>query len=297
MDLPPAWRALITDYSAHLAKERGLSPHTVRAYAGDLAQLAGAVGRRPDEVTLAALRGWLAGLTDASAAPATIQRRVACVRGFYGWAVREGHLAEDPAVRLVGPRRPRRLPKVPTSEAMTELLDAASSGIDDDGPLAARDAALLEVLYSSGLRVSELVSLRLSDVDRDRRSVSVVGKGGKERSVPLGAPALGALDAWLVRRPEVATPASPDTVFLGARGGHLDARVARRVVHQATGPGEGVGPHAIRHAMATHLVEGGADLRSVQEMLGHASVATTEIYTHVSAQRLRDAYRQAHPRA
>ena len=298
MDLAPGWDALIDEYRSHLTAERGLSVHTVRAYTSDLTELAAQVAVPPSAVTLGGLRGWLAAMADAEAAPATVQRRVACVRGFFAWAAREGHVAADPAARLKAPKRGRRLPKVLSADAMAEVLDGAEVRAAEEGSaIAVRDAALLEILYSSGLRVSELVGLRLRDVDGERRAVMVLGKGGKERTVPLGAPALAALEAWLVRRPELAGPASPDTIFLGERGGALDPRVARRVVHAATGPGEGVGPHALRHAMATHLVEGGADLRSVQEMLGHASVATTQIYTHVTSERLNQAYRQAHPRA
>lgn len=301
MELSAGWRALIEEYAAHLASGRGLSEHTVRAYSTDLRELAAAVEVEPGKVTLSRLRGWLADMSEAGAASSTIQRRVASVRGFFAWAAGEGLVGNDPATRLKAPKRGRRLPKVPTGAAIGDTLGAAEARVVEEGdPLALRDLALVEVLYSSGLRVSELCALGLGDVDRGRRSVTVLGKGGKQRTVPLGVPALTALDAWLGRRSEVATPASPDTVFLGARGGALDPRVARRVVHEATraaGPGAEVGPHALRHAMATHLIEGGADLRSVQEMLGHASVATTQIYTHVTTERLRAAYRQAHPRA
>ena len=177
------------------------------------------------------------------------------------------------------------------------MLDAAAT---DDSPLGIRNAAILEVLYSSGLRVGELCGLDLPDIDRDRRLARVLGKGNKQRSVPLGLPALRALDAWLLRRGELAGDSSGVAVFLGERGGRLDQRVARRVVHQAmraVPEAPDIGPHGLRHAMATHLLEGGADLRSVQEMLGHASLATTQIYTRVTSERLRRVYQQAHPRA
>ncbi len=301
MEPSPGWRALIEEYAAHLDADRGLSAHTVRAYTGDLRELATHLQREAAAVTLPALRGWLADLTDEGAASATIQRRVASVRGFFSWAEGEGHLAADPAARLKAPRKTRRLPKVPSGEALNATFGSAETRASEEGDaVALRDLALLEVLYSSGLRVSEACALRLRDVDRDRRSLTVLGKGGKERTVPVGVSALAAVDAWLSRRPEVARPDSPDTVFLGARGGSMDPRVVRRVVHEATraaGPGAEIGPHGLRHAMATHLIEGGADLRSVQEMLGHSSVATTQIYTHVTTERLRTAYRQAHPRA
>ncbi len=300
MELLPGWDALLDEYAAHLASERGLSPHTVRAYRADLVELARHADVEPPRMTLSRLRGWLAAMTDAGAATTTVQRRVAAVRGFFGWASREGHHAADPAARLKAPRTGRSLPRVLPESAVAEALEGVEHRVEEEGDaVAARDLALVELLYSSGLRVSEACTLRLGAVDRERRSVTVLGKGGKERTVPLGLPALRALDAWLARRPELVTADSGDAVFLGSRGGPLDPRVARRVVHAATdgNPGGGVGPHGLRHAMATHLIEGGADLRSVQEMLGHASVATTQIYTHVSSERLRNAYRKAHPRA
>lgn len=297
MKLAPGWSTLLEEYREQLAVDRGLSQHTVRAYEVDLHEMAEFVGVVPGEVTLTLLRSWLAAMTEHEAAPATMARRVASVRGFFAWATREGWLSADPALRLKGPRKQQRLPKVLPADTVDEVLDGAAARAADEGPVAVRDLAILEVLYSSGLRVSELVALRQADLDWERRCLRVFGKGGKERVVPLGQPALKALDAWLAVRPQLAKPTSPDTIFLGARGGRLDPRVARRVVHAATGPGEGIGPHGLRHAMATHLVEGGADLRSVQEMLGHSSVATTQIYTHVTSERLREAYRQAHPRA
>lgn len=301
MELPPGWAVLLEDYAEHLAAERGLSQHTVRAYSSDLRDLATFTDVEPGRVTLGRLRAWLGSMGDDGAAPASLQRRVACARGFFAWAAREGIIATDPSARLKAPKQQRRLPKVPLSATVTEVMAAAEERVaQTQDPIAVRDLAIVELLYSSGLRVSELCSLQLSDVDRDRRAVSVLGKGGKQRTVPLGAPALRAIDAWLRVRGLVSTPSSPPQVFLGVRGGALDPRVARRVVRDATaaaGPGAEVGPHGLRHAMATHLLEGGADLRSVQEMLGHASVATTQIYTHVTSERLRDSFRQAHPRA
>lgn len=305
MELAPGWSALLDEYAAHLDAERGLSPHTVRAYRGDLVELARNADVEPGRITLARLRRWLSSMADDGAAPATIQRRVACVRGFFSWAAAEGYLAEDPASRLTAPKRRQRLPRVPGRADVMTGLDSletrvAEAGNDPQRAVARRDLALVEVLYSSGLRVSEACALRLCDVDRERRSLTVLGKGGKQRTVPLGVPALRALDAWLTSRPVMVHDSSPDTVFLGERGGALDPRVARRVVHAATGAAghtAETGPHGLRHAMATHLIEGGADLRSVQEMLGHSSVATTQIYTHVTSERLRQAYKQAHPRA
>lgn len=295
-----AWEGLLAEYEEHLRADRGLSGHTVRAYLVDLRDLA-AHAPDPRSVTLAVLRSWLAGMVSEGVAAATIQRRVACIRGFFAWARREGFVDADPAARLQAPKRGRRLPKVITRSAVDEVMDAAAARLaEGEEPIAARDLAIVELLYSSGLRVSELVGIRTPDVDLDGRVVRVMGKGGKERVVPIGVPAARAIGQWLRRRPEVATEMSPDRLFLGARGGALDPRVARRAVHAATaaaGPGAEIGPHGLRHAMATHLLDGGADLRSVQEMLGHSSVATTQVYTHVSSERLREAFRQAHPRA
>lgn len=292
------WEDAIAQYHDHLVADRGLSRHTVRAYLGDLRALAGFAPAGPAAVSLQGLRAWLAQLVDDGAAPATLQRRVACVRGFFAWAAAEGWAPHDPASRLRSPKRERRLPTVPTAAAVTESLAATQARVEEEGPLAARDLALVELLYSSGLRVSEACGLRVDQLDAERGTARVLGKGGKERSVPVGGPARRALAAWLAQRPCIATPDSPPLVFLGARGGALDPRVARRVVHAATrAAGSDTGPHGLRHAMATHMLEGGADLRSVQEILGHASVATTQVYTHVSSERLRDAFRQAHPRA
>lgn len=293
------WEALIADYAAHLQRERGRSGHTVRAYVSDLESLAGITGMPAPQIRLPDIRAWLATLADDGAAAATLQRRVACVRGFFAWAAREGHVAQDPALRLKAPRRPRRLPEVPSVAGVAESLAGLQAHVQEEGgPLAVRDLALLELLYASGLRISEACGLLIDDVDMERSTVRVRGKGNKERVVPMGAPAATALAAWLDVRDQLVTGGSPSTVFLGQRGGALDPRVARRVVHRATaGSGHDVSPHGLRHAMATHLLGGGADLRSVQEMLGHASVGTTQLYTHVTDERVREAFRQAHPRA
>ena len=295
-----AWDGLLDEYDEHIRSDRGLSEHTARAYRADLEHLAAHV-EDPRQVTLPRLRAWLADMVHRGMAPSTIQRRVACVRGFFAWAEREGVVESNPAERLQAPKRSRKLPNVLSQAAIDEVMRAAITRLaESDEAVAARDLAIIELLYSSGLRVAELVGIGLDDIDLDERTVRVMGKGGKERAVPLGIPAAQALRGWLARRPEIATAQSPDRLFLGVRGGALDPRVARRVVHDATaaaGPGAEIAPHGLRHAMATHLLDGGADLRSVQEMLGHASVATTQIYTHVSQERLREAFRQAHPRA
>ncbi len=294
---PVAWDALLGQYEDHLRLGRRLSANTVKAYTTDLHQMASMIGVPAQQVTLQLLRGWLAALLEAGAASSTIQRRVAAARGFFAWTTEQSLITEDPSVRLRSPKKSRRLPVVPARGDVEEAM-ASTQARAEEGPLAVRDLAILEVLYAGGIRVAELCSLELGDVDDERGLLRVVGKGDKERTVPLGAPARRALTAWRSVRPLVAGPGSSSALFLGARGSRIDQRVVRRVVHEATSAsGSEVGPHGLRHAMATHLLEGGADLRSVQEILGHASVATTQIYTHVSAERLRAAYRQAHPRA
>lgn len=293
------WDVLLEDYRIYLTKERNLSPHSVRAYDSDLRSLRDALEMPVDQVGLADIRAWLAQLVDDGTAASSISRKVACIRGFFAWGYREGHLANDPALRLQAPKRRRGLPEVPSTDQLTDALDGlAARAAEQGGAVAVRDRALVELLYASGLRVSEICELPINGVDLDRATVVVRGKGNKERSVPMGAMAVAALRAWFQVRAQLATDTSPDLVFLGVRGGPLNPRVARRIVHAATTDQDhGVGPHALRHAMATHLLAGGADLRSVQEMLGHATVATTQIYTHVSDDRLRDAFTRAHPRA
>lgn len=299
------WGRLLTDYRSHLAGERHLSEHTVRAYLGDLSALREHLAAHGvdsvSEVSIHELRGWLAGLQQEGAARATIGRRASVVRNFFRWALRQGHIAADPSLRLASPRARRALPVVLEREQATALMaEAQVRAAEQEGPLGVRDVALLEMLYGSGLRVAELCALDLSSIDRDRRLVRVHGKGDKDRMVPVGVPALRAVDCWLQRRGELAGPASGSALFLGARGSRIDPRVVRRLVHRHLGlvaDAPDLGPHGLRHAMATHLLEGGADLRSVQEMLGHSSLATTQIYTHVTSERLQQAFRQAHPRA
>lgn len=292
-----AWDSLLREYEEYLALSRHLSVNSVRAYMANLRQLVTALDVPVRDVTLQSLRLWLADLMEAGAASATIQRRVAAVRGFFAWATEQSLMEVDPAARLRSPKRTRRLPVVPGRRNVDDAIRSTQAR-SEEGPLAVRDVAILEVLYGGGVRVAELCGLDLQDVDEERGTVRVVGKGDRERSIPLGAPAHRAVAAWRAVRPQVAVPDFTDALFLGARGGRIDPRVVRRMVHEATrAGGSEVAPHGLRHAMATHLLEGGADLRSVQEILGHASVATTQMYTHVSAERLRAAFRQAHPRA
>jgi integrase/recombinase XerC len=207
----------------------------------------------------------------------------------------------DPSVRLASPRRDRTLPGVLRANEADELLAVAAVAADDGDALHLRDLAALELLYGSGIRVGELVALDVGDVDLERRTVRVLGKGGKERVVPFGVPAATALTAWLAEgRPQLAKDGSGAALLLGRRGRRADQRQVREAVHRLVAHvahADDVGPHGLRHSAATHLLEGGADLRAVQELLGHATLATTQIYTHVSVERLRTTYEQAHPRA
>ncbi len=254
-----------------------------------------------DALDLALLRSWLAGMSSAGLARSTLARRASAARTFTAWAVRSGRMSSDPATRLQAPRRDRHLPTVLRTDQAARLLDLAALRADDAEPVHLRDHAALELLYGTGIRVGELVGLDVDDVDRGRRTVRVLGKGARERVVPYGVPAERALRAWVERgRPRLVTKGSGPALLLGARGGRWDQRQVRDVVHRLMDElGEDVdgGPHSLRHSAATHLLEGGADLRSVQEMLGHASLATTQVYTHVSVDRLRRTFRQAHPRA
>lgn len=303
---PPAaeFAAIAEAFAAYLRSERDRSEHTVRAYAGDVASLLRHLQRRGHHdlsaLDVGVLRSWLAGQRTTGRARATLARRASAARVFTAWAHRAGLLDVDVGAQLASARRPQRLPEVLRAGEMSALLDGVS-GAAGDGPLVLRDRAVLEVLYATGIRVSELTGLDVDDVDDERRVVRVLGKGRKERSVPYGAPAAAALDAWLVHgRTALARPVAGAALFVGARGGRLGVRAVRELVHRwlRTVPeAPDVGPHGFRHSAATHLLEGGADLRSVQELLGHASPDTTQIYTHVSVDRLRRAYRQAHPRA
>jgi integrase/recombinase XerC len=298
--------AAIDGYTRHLELDRGFSAHTVRAYRTDLADLAQfAASTGVDDtsaIDLELLRGWLWRGSTAGLAKSTLARRSAAARGFTKWLTTTSVVPADPGHRLKAPRPERHLPRVLTRTQIDGLLDDLAALADTGDPVALRDHALIEVLYASALRVSELVEARLADLDRDRMTLRVLGKGGKERVVPFGIPARRALDRYLddARHALLAGRDDPGTIFVGARGARLGTRtvyelVARLLVDL---PGSGpAGPHALRHTAATHLLDGGADLRAVQELLGHASLATTQIYTHVSAERLKDAYRLAHPRA
>ncbi|MBP1781460.1 integrase/recombinase XerC [Micromonospora sp. HB375] len=313
-ELPASMREAVDDFADHLSRVRNRSVHTVRAYVTDLVSLLDHAVRMGcaelPELDLAVLRSWLAKQRTMGAARTTMARRAAAARTFSAWAHRTGLLADDIAAPLASPRARRELPTVLRADQAAALMEAArpadapqpegAPGADTPEAVLLRDRLLLELLYGTGVRISEACGLDVTDVDQGRRVVRVLGKGGRERSVPYGVPAQRALDAWLsVGRPTLATPGSGRALLLGARGGRLNPTTARRIVADWT---EAAGvprvtPHGLRHSAATHLLEGGADLRAVQELLGHSSLASTQIYTHVSVERLRAAYRQAHPRA
>lgn len=299
--LPELMRDAVDDFADHLARVDNRSAHTVRAYVGDVVSLldhAALMGcATPGDIDIAVLRSWLAKLRTLGAARTSLARRAASARTFSAWAHRAGRLATDVGAQLASPKAHRDLPAVLRADQAETLVSAPG---EEASPVLLRDRALLELLYATGIRVSELCGLDVADVDRGRRVVRVLGKGGKERSVPYGLPAEGAIDDWLrLGRGALSGPSSGDALLLGARGGRLQPTIARRIV---SGYARAAGlphtsPHGLRHSAATHLLEGGADLRAVQELLGHASLSSTQIYTHVSVERLRAAYRQAHPRA
>lgn len=287
----------IEDFAEHQLLVRGRSQATVRSYRSDLLDLARSVSTF-DDLTLNALRTWLATAVAEGKSRATLARRTASARAFTAWAVRAGHLDTDVAARLASPKINRPLPDVLTDRQADLLVTEPTEA--DDSPEAVRDAAMLELLYASGMRVAELCGLDTGDLDLTRRTARVTGKGNKQRTVPFGESAAAAVRDWIDHaRPELDHGDGGAALFLGSRGGRIDPRQVRRVVEKsaaATGAGR-VSPHDLRHSAATHMIEGGADLRVVQEMLGHSSLQTTQIYTHVSAQRLKDVFAQAHPRA
>jgi len=303
--LSEAWAKALSDYERHLVAERDLSTHSVRAYLTDLESLATHAERlgvtEPSQLTIRTLRSWLANLQTLGRARTTMARRATSARVFTSWLARTGRSASDAGALLASPKARRELPAALTQGEMRAVLDTALESLSDEGPQGLRDLAILELLYATGIRVGELTGIDIDDLDTGRRVVRVFGKGRKERSVPYGVPASDALSLWLERgRPAMVQKASGSAAFLGARGGRIDQRAVRRIVHERLAAVEGgpdLGPHGLRHTAATHLLEGGADLRSVQEILGHASLGTTQIYTHVSNERLRSAYKLAHPRA
>lgn len=295
--LPGPWEAAVEAFAHHVSMEQGRSPNTVVAYVRDaraVAEYCADHGILPDDVALTVLRRYLAHLAEQGYARATVARRASVTRSFFGLLARDGIVERDPAHLLGTPKQSRTLPRVLRPDQVVALLERP----DRHTPTGLRDRALLELLYSSGCRVSELCGLDIADVELGDRLVRLLGKGSKERLVPLGEPAVERLEAYLRSgRPEL-SPAEP-ALFLNTHGDRLGTRDARTVVERtarAAGLGH-VTPHTLRHSYATHLLEGGADLRTVQELLGHASLATTQRYTHLSRGRLQEIYTQAHPRA
>lgn len=301
-----ALEQVASEYASYLEKERTLSVHTIRAYLGDLESFFEHLERLGNEdlasVDIAQVRSWLATQQVRGGARTTLSRRAVSIRLFTKWATKKGYIPKDIAANLATPKAHKKLPGVLTvADASTAMESLAVRAAEEETPISLRDVAIMEILYASGARVSELCGLDIDDVDYQRNTIRVMGKGRKERTIPLGIPAINALNAWMKDgRPSIATEKSERAIFLGTRGKRIDQRAVRTLVYETLEALEGVermGPHALRHSAATHLLEGGADLRTVQEILGHSSLATTQIYTHVSTERLQKAFKQAHPRA
>jgi integrase/recombinase XerC len=304
-ELPPAFEHALAGFGRYLEAERARSAHTRRAYLSDLRSLleyAASEGLTDlPSLDLGTFRGWLGAQSQAGMSRSTLARRSATARSFTTWAFREELIKVDPALRLRAPKAEKSLPGVLQPQQLVRLLRRMEEAAAEGSPVPVRNRAMVEVLYATGLRVGELAGLDVDDLNPDRRTLRVIGKGNKERTVPYGVPAAVAIDDWLRRgRPLLATGQSGPALFLGSRGNRVDQRQVRTVVKElfeALGDTSATGPHALRHSAATHLLDGGADLRAVQEILGHSSLATTQIYTHVSVERLRRSYQQAHPRA
>ncbi|MSO42726.1 MAG: tyrosine recombinase XerC [Candidatus Planktophila sp.] len=297
---------LLTAFQRHLEVERNLSVHTIRAYMGDLTSLLEHLEKLGlsdiSVLELSHLRSWLANQAVKGGARTTLSRRAVSVRLFTKWALKNNYIASDVGATLATPKGHRTLPDVlDVNNAQLAMDSMATRAAEQESPISLRDVAMLEVLYATGARVGELCGLDIADIDYNRNTIRVLGKGNKERVIPMGKPAIKALQLWLKDgRDGLVTSQSANAVFLGARGKRIDQRTVRTVVYEALSAIEGIermGPHALRHSAATHLLEGGADLRTVQEILGHASLATTQIYTHVSTARLQKVFKQAHPRA
>lgn len=297
---------LVDAFVEYLSADRGFSVHTIRSYRSDLTTLVDFAAERaataPADLDLELLREWLWQSSQGGLAKATLARRAAASRAFSAWLTANRHTEVDAAARLKAPKAERHLPRVLNRDQMAEMLQSVEARASSADPVALRDRAIVELLYASALRVSELVGLSANDVDDSRLTVRVMGKGSKERVVPFGIPAQRAISDYLERgRGQLTTEtggAAP--LFVGARGKRISSRTVYEVIAHllADVPGSGgSGPHTLRHTAATHLLDGGADLRAVQELLGHASLGTTQLYTHVSTERLRESYRTAHPRA
>lgn len=299
-------RDLEHTYREHLRNDRNLSENSIRAYLADLESMLAHVNQLGvtefSTLELDHLRSWLANLQIKGAARSSITRRVVSIRAFTYWGAKHGWLVKDIGRDLIAPKPERSLPEILDIDSAAEVIRYLEHRAgEEDSPGALRDLAMVELLYGTGIRVSELVGINLQDIDRDRFTLRVIGKGNRERVVPIGNPAMRAIDSWIERgRPKLINEQSSSALFIGSRGKRIDARVVRDVVYESTkalGRNIKLGPHSLRHSAATHLLEGGADLRTVQEILGHSSLSTTQIYTHVTEDRLKKAYEQAHPRA
>lgn len=299
------FETVINRFIQYIELELGRSLNTSKAYRKDLENLVDfAKGRGCNDfsdIGIMELRGWLADQRNSGLTAATIARRATAARTFFAWATHNGLLSDDPASSLVIPKVSKRLPHVLAQNQATEIMQRAAVRADDESPEHTRDLAILELMYATGIRVGELVGLDINDIDESRRTIKVTGKGNKQRVVPFGSIAHKALTQYLkTARNQMANEKSGAAVFLGTRGSRIDQRVVRKMVTEVLASIEGVpdlSPHGFRHSAATHLIEGGADIRAVQEMLGHASLSTTQLYTHVSMDRLRAVFEQAHPRA
>ena len=295
---------VIAKYEEHLIHVRNLADNSIVGYVSDLKSFLAHIEKLGisefSELKLTHIRSWLANLQSTGATRATLARRIVSMRAFTYWAASQGWISEDIGAQLAIPKPHKTLPDVLNlAQTETVLAAIAAKAGEDPTPLNIRDLAMIEVLYASGIRVPELCGLNFVDFDTSRNALQVLGKGNKQRVVPIGIPAVKALENWLkVGRPELANKDSENAIFIGSRGKRIDQRTVREVVYDAMAAiGSHMSPHGLRHTAATHLLEGGADLRTVQEILGHASLATTQIYTHVSPKRLQTAYQQAHPRA
>lgn len=291
-------------FIVHLATAKGYSENTQRAYRSDILDLVNhlrALGRsESSEITLDDLRDWLYRVTEAGAAKSTVARKSATVRAFTNWLERQGLHETNLGLRLRSPKTGRPLPKVVSAETLAEVFDRLAAGSASGNPDRLLDSVVVELLYATGMRVAELVRLNMGDIDYSRRLLKVTGKGNKQRMVPYGEPADQALESWIrLGRPHFQSEATDDALLISARGKRLNVRVVYGIVAGLLRdtPMGAAGPHALRHSAATHLLDGGADLRAVQELLGHSSLGTTQIYTHVSVDRLRQGYQNAHPRA
>lgn len=300
--------SLIDAWGVYLRANLAVSEHTLRAYVSDLRAFI--VYCQVDElstenirsvVTLRAIRAWLASLVQQGKSRSTISRRTASIRSFTAWAYRRGYLDSDPGLLVTSARGDQKLPQVQTPSDTAELLSyAATCAREENSPAAIRDWTILETIYATGIRVSEVCSLDTTSIDQQGMTLRVIGKGNKERVVPFTRACLSALQAWLSHgRPSLAIPEAGRALFVGDKGRRIDPRVIRAMIHRmcAQAGVRDLAPHALRHTAATHILAGGADLRAVQEMLGHSSLQTTQRYTHVDAQRLSAIYKQAHPRA